>query len=1511
MGFRNLTTKVGLALLVALSPLATVQAALITMEVDGQNPTLSGSQAASLTNINQVQVSYSYQSQNDCSTPCNDVLLDLQVHLSSSLDFTNSFHWNLGKFINNGGNSTGQLWVSGNSLQFDSSETIAGSALAGASATRLRLLLSGISNLSGTATPLDIPTAALATLCIGDNIDPCAGLSVEFTPQFHQRQLPLQWANPLPQGNKITKILWNEAQQQYLAVGHNGTIMSSSNGVAWSMQGRISAQFNHDPIGGTSSEVIPPYAMFDDINALIFANNRYVAAGRKFVAVSRFGIDWSYHYRPRGDFLDVAWDSILGSRYIAVGNWLSSQSNIIFSDQNAMHWSDTQAQVISNTRMRKILAGGDSRYYGLKSSDGSIVYSGNSSLSLWSSGNTSNRFNDIIWDNGNNLAIAVGEKNAIVSGSVASWTPLSMTQSPNAVFHSVTALNNNFIAVGLSISCTNIVEFSLPATVTLHNWNSACSGNTPVVFQLAYDGSQYISSTEDRKLYTSANLNSDWQLLTQGQENDIHAAVFASGNQSFYAVGNLGYLARSSDNGVSWSALTTSPASSAALYAVAADSNAAPVVVAAGGGGNVVRVDEAGLSPTTSMVVGSDTLRDIAWVGDKFIMVGDNNQVFVSADGLGWNNEFAQIITSAALSPAEVFDFSEVFFANNRLFILGTNRDPAAVQRTVLLQSDQSAANWQANPSPLFESSSDLFTMAWSGNVYVISALGENQDLLLSNDGDNWTRGSSGGVNDSPISRLLWTGAGFIGIGPLKNSAGGLVYPSWFQSRDGYDWIKTRAPLNFNSDTRAYPLAISNTALVTGGGFGSLLYMLKNYNPSHLAQKISVPANLTGQAGTPLTISANESDAANIDTRQWRFIAELSDPVSVAVNSATNTLNLTLPDVPKNLRPNNASMVLRYTVVDKQGTSSSAQANVQITPSNQLPVINDFQSSSGSSVVESEIFSLTAQVSDADGDPIVDQQWSVSSGPALDLSACHNLFSCQLTAPNVSGNSAWVIHYKATDSLGGSAETSINLTIVPNQAPNIVMHPDISVLEGETYLLDALQVSDDGPVDQLRINWEVDSVNSDFNPGVPVILTPRRLNTLIVAPQLVTAQAAKLVLRLTVTDNLDKSASASMVVTVKPRGNGQFPQANAGADQPPAGKILAGSKVDLNAGATQDPNNQFDYEWYFAGAFAGGNAIELAAIDIFPNASDVKKASFIAPLSDINYLLVFNLRVSNNSLNLPLSSVDSVIVSVSANSPLVNAVDAAISLNDLPISGNVVEMTGGEPIKFSASNIQFKSNQQVVDVGTNDVSQYSFHWSSINYRFGGFDAVTQSTVQFPPIATVSGGTYQFVLRLCDHYELVCSDKTIYLTVKPGGFAGVDQSIAANVKTVILQFNDAGRTNLDSVRDGNGYETVLWEQITPDAPRVKLKSANAAKASFSTSGLSKGDYVFRLNYSLLGVPNEANLSDEVTITIENDIPAYKPAPPQSTGGALSFYLLLLPMFLLLQRQLRLRMQREMG
>lgn len=1480
-------------LLVALGLLSvsvtSVSAALVTVEVDGQNFTSAN---AALNGADRIQISYSYNSppQNTCNTTCNDALLDLQVHVYSSSDDSIGLHWNLGAFTNNNGQSTGQLSVNATRLQLQATEAIAGTALGAGTPASMLLRLDGNFN---SQVPTQLPAANAATVCLGAANDPCADTQMSFTPQFFQRALDLQWANPLPQGDTVNDILWNDAQQQYLAVGFNGGVMSSSNGIAWAIQGRISMQYDHDPAGNQRVDVIPPYAIFDDIFAVAY-HNRYVIAGKHFLGVSRNGIDWIYHSRPQDIFSDVTWDA--GGHFIAAGISNGSTTTLAKStDATAASWdffTPTQPSQLSKPiQISRLVAGTDSRFYALDKNNSEILLASSSTLQNWNSAfRNSNQtvFNNLVWSNGS--AFVLGNSSYINSGTGTAWSALQFMTDPQTSFNAITSNNGSWVAVGGSGACNVVVSFQSSMTPQAHPWNGCDATHpAPTLLSVTNDTRQYLASSNKGQFYVKAaadSLDTAWREVGQSQHtNDLHAASFSSSNNSFYIVGDNGYFAKSANQGVDWTTINSGTTS--VLNSVANDQGVTPLLVAVGASGNIVYYLDDGISNAGQVTQGSANLNDVAWVGDQFIAVGTGNSVYSSSDGAAW----ADVAATIPELNSATYDFNAVYWNGNSVFILGGNGS-----QTVLLSLDQTQAapTWVADSSGVFSQFSQLYAMAWSGGQYVITGVGPSQDLILSADAVNWHAASStSNVNDSPIHRVVWTGRQFLGIGTFSNILN-IPYPRWFQSGDGMTWSKTRAPLMTNALSDLYPLAISDTALVTGGGNGSMRYQLTNFPLANHAPSVTLAADISAEGGSSLTIDASAMDSdGSIAAHRWALVETYPAGLNVSVNNTSASLNLLLPNVPTALRvkKENATIKLRYTASDNLGAQTSSDTVVSVTPSNRAPVVNSITVSPGNTIIEGQSVTLDASAVDPDGDVLTTHSWSVvpsnttiASNQWPDLSAC-NSDRCQFTQPGVDQAGTLAVTYQTTDLFGAVGEQSVILGIQQNQPPSLTMLSDVSVEEGRSITLAGSQASDDGG--HLRFQWKLDPNGPESSINNGGIVNPLELQPVFVAPKYNGASSNIYRYVLTVTDDFNASVSDTVNITVMPASAAlNIPQAIALQSTTP---YKAGSEITLAADTSvySDPS-KYIFEWFYAGS--DSTTVELPPIELQPLLPE--KAVFVAPIRDISYNMSFTLKVTDTSQATAVSATDTITLSIIANSAKIDGIIANIRVFEsgttTPISGNPITLAGDQPFDMKAENIRFLSGNQTISVST---GQHYFQWKILGYEVGGID-LNSASVAFPNIPGVSQRNKIVRLLLCDYYQEICRTLDTTLVIDSGGFAGPDQTIDANTKNVTLQFNTEGRKTLVA------GESVQWEQVSPAAPTANLKNVNSASTSFSTAGLSKGEYRFKLSYlsDRITIPE----TDEVSVFVTADIPEYKPQPPKSSGGAASHYLLLLLLGLLCLR-----------
>ena len=147
---------------------------------------------------------------------------------------------------------------------------------------------------------------------------------------------------------------------------------------------------------------------------------------------------------------------------------------------------------------------------------------------------------------------------------------------------------------------------------------------------------------------------------------------------------------------------------------------------------------------------GASNLQDVAWLGDRYIAVGNNATILTSnADGSFWEAQDAGPTLGTT-------SFNAVAFNNTRIVVVGTNG-------TILTSVD--AVNWDEQVP--FDNN-DLNDVTWDGNQFVI--VGSNDTVLTSADGLAWT-GHNPGTSDINLVALTHWDSG-LPASPILSTVG-------------------------------------------------------------------------------------------------------------------------------------------------------------------------------------------------------------------------------------------------------------------------------------------------------------------------------------------------------------------------------------------------------------------------------------------------------------------------------------------------------------------------------------------------------------------------------------------------------------------------------------------------------------------------------------------------------------------------------------------------------------------
>jgi gliding motility-associated-like protein len=425
---------------------------------------------------------------------------------------------------------------------------------------------------------------------------------------------------------------------------------------------------------------------------------------------------------------------------------------------------------------------------------------------------------------------------------------------------------------------------------------------------------------------------------------------------------------------------------------------------------------------------------------------------------------------------------------------------------------------------------------------------------------------------------------------------------------------------------------------------------------------------------------------------------------------------------------------------------------------------------------------LTGIGTDADGG-VKSYAWSKSSGPAATI-VSPNSATTQVTGL-VEG--IYVFQFTVTDTKDATATDFVQVEVKAagtNQLPIVSAGPPVSVfLPTTTVKLTGTASDPDGTISTKL--WEKKS-------GGSASMTNQ--NTLELS--LSNLAQGSYTFRLTVTDNKGASAFSEVVVQVL-QGN-QPPVAFAGTDTP---IVLPTNSIEIQGSGTDSDGNVVSYEW----VKVSGPAATLAGVNT-------------SKLTVTNMQLgtyVFGLKIIDTG---GADGYDEVTIAVT---------NAPTGPNELPLA-----FAGGN-VSFSLPTTEVNLYGSGFDA---DGSITTYSWSKAS---GGAATLINANTPTLTITGLNFGQYTFRLTVTDDKGATDEDLAIIsiseagTNIFPRSDAGADKIIRLPQTTTILD----GR---GSDEDGS-ITSFQWTQVSGATATI----ATPAAATTSISGLSEGEYVFRL------------------------------------------------------------------
>ncbi len=482
----------------------------------------------------------------------------------------------------------------------------------------------------------------------------------------------------------------------YVAVGQGGKILTSSDGVSWIIRD-----------SGTTNE----------LRTVNYINGSYFAVGANgTILTSSDGVNWTSQASGTTQFIFAV--NYFNGMYIAVGS-----VGTILTSSDGVSWTN-RSPGTTNSLLGVSYANGT---YVVVGQSGTILTSSDGTNWTSRSSGTTNNLVGFVYANGTYVAVGVGGT-IVTSSDGVSW--LTRTSGTANNLAGLNYINGTFIAVGYG--------GTILASSDGSSWTSPLSSVTPNhLLGISHLNGMYITGGNGGTIVTS-NDGANWTARSSGTSFPLYG--FSYGNGTYVAVGYGGKILTSND-GTSWTSQTSG--TSNLLYAVTYGNGK---YVASGAKGTIL-ISSDGLNWTSSSSGITNDLRKITYGNGTYIAIGANGTILTSNDGAGWTNQ-----TSGTMK-----NLYGVNYDNGKYIVVGQGG-------TILTSND--GVSWTSQTSGTIN---ELYDVSYINATYMV--VGLNGTILTSSDGASWTARTSGTL--SALYGVIYANSKYVVVG-----ASGLILQS-------------------------------------------------------------------------------------------------------------------------------------------------------------------------------------------------------------------------------------------------------------------------------------------------------------------------------------------------------------------------------------------------------------------------------------------------------------------------------------------------------------------------------------------------------------------------------------------------------------------------------------------------------------------------------------------------------------------------------------------------------------
>jgi PKD repeat protein len=608
-----------------------------------------------------------------------------------------------------------------------------------------------------------------------------------------------------------------------------------------------------------------------------------------------------------------------------------------------------------------------------------------------------------------------------------------------------------------------------------------------------------------------------------------------------------------------------------------------------------------------------------------------------------------------------------------------------------------------------------------------------------------------------------------------------------------------------------FPLPLGITGVNADGS-----YLLKNLTLGVAANQPPVAnagSNQTVQLPTSTaSLTGSGTDASGtITTYAW---TKSSGPAG-GVISSPSAANTNITGLIQGV------YVYKLMIKDNLGDSGSATVQITVNPAvvNQPPIAN--AGSNQTITLPTSTVTLTGSGTDASG-TIATYAWTKSSGPVGGV-----ISSPAAANTNITGLVQGVYVYKLMlkDNLGDSGSATVQITV----NPAVVNQPPIANAgANQTITLPTSTVTLTGSGTDASGTITAYAWTEQSGPLGDAISNPSTANTNITG-----LVQGVYVYRLTITDNLGDTGSATVQITVNPAVVNIPPVANAGPDQT---ITLPTNSVTLNGSASSDPD----------GTIAGYLWTKISGPTQFTIVNNTSASTIVNNLTAGSYS--FQLKVTDNGGAI---AMDTIIVTV----------------NPAPVNQPPIANAGAAIIITLPTNIANLDGSASTDP---DGTIASYVWSQVS---GPSTAtIASASTAKTGISGLQQGVYVFSLLVTDNLGATNSN-TVTVTVNPAPIIPPVAN-AGSSSTITLPTNSINLNgSLSSDPDGT-IVSYSWTQISGPSSATIL---GGTLATATATNMVAGVYTFQLTVT---DNSGASASASVKITVA----ASGALPPIANAGA---------------------------